>query len=68
VGGYAQVIRHEEHGLLFHTTQEAARLIRRLAGEPQLRERLGKAARASTEELLGQANMDRLVLFYLLDP
>jgi len=66
VGGYAQVIKHEENGLLFHNTTEAVQLIKRLVKEPQLRNRLGKAARLDVELLLGAGEMERLVLFYLM--
>jgi glycosyltransferase involved in cell wall biosynthesis len=66
IGGYAQVIRHEENGLLFHTTAEALQLIKRLAQEPALRSRLGQAARADVEQLLGTDQVAKLILFYLL--
>ena len=67
VGGYAQAIRHEVNGFLFDTTEEAVRLVRRLADEPLLRERLGYEARLSTQKLLSDAEMKRLIAFYLLD-
>jgi glycosyltransferase involved in cell wall biosynthesis len=66
VGGYAQVIKHEDNGLLFHTTSEARRLVKRLAQEPDLRARLGASARATVENLLGPLAMQRLVMFYLM--
>lgn len=68
VGGYAQAIEHEVNGLLFDTTDEAVRLITRLAREPALRQRLGQAARRSVEHLLSAAEMRRLVAFYLVKP
>lgn len=65
VGGYAQVIRHDENGFLFDTTEEACALVRRLCQDPALRSRLGAQARQTAEALLGDASMDRLVSFYL---
>ena len=67
VGGYAQAIRHEVDGLLFDTTDEAVRLVRRLVEEPELRRRLGEEARRSAERLLSPAEMRRLIVFYLID-
>lgn len=64
-GGYAQVIEHGRNGLLFRTTDEAVAQVRQVAADPALRERLGAAARASVESLLGEAAMARLVGFYL---
>ncbi len=65
IGGYAQVIRHNENGLLFDTTEEACALVRQLCQDPALRSRLGANARRRAEALLGDAAMDRLVSFYL---
>jgi glycosyltransferase involved in cell wall biosynthesis/tetratricopeptide (TPR) repeat protein len=65
VGGYAQIIRHGENGLLFRDASEAATLVRGLAVDPGLRRRLGAEARRTAEELLGPAAMARLVAFYL---
>ena len=67
-GGYAEVIEHGRNGLLFRTTDEAVEQVRRVAADPALRERLGAAARASAESLLGEAATARLVAFYLVDP
>ncbi|MBM9400469.1 glycosyltransferase [Gluconacetobacter azotocaptans] len=67
VGGYAEVIKHEVNGLLFDTTEDAVRLVRRLAEEPALRERLGREARQSVCTLLSTAEMKRLIAFYLLN-
>jgi glycosyltransferase involved in cell wall biosynthesis len=65
VGGYAQIIRHGENGLLFSDASEAAELVRGLAADPGLRRKLGAEARRTVEELLGSAAMARLVAFYL---
>ena len=66
IGGYAQVIRHNENGFLFDTTEEACALVRQLCQDPALRARVGANARRSAEALLGDAAMDRLVSFYLV--
>ncbi len=66
-GGYAEAVRHEVNGLLFDTSAEAVRLVRRLVEEPDLRARLGREARRSVGELLGPAELKRMVAFYLLD-
>ncbi|EPR14877.1 hypothetical protein M527_27240 [Sphingobium indicum IP26] len=65
-GGYAQVVKHEVNGLLFDTTEEAVSLIRRLAEEPNLRERLGQEARISTCNLLSSRALKRIIAFYLI--
>jgi glycosyltransferase involved in cell wall biosynthesis/Flp pilus assembly protein TadD len=64
-GGYAQVIEHGRNGLLFATVDEAAALMRELAADPALRQRLGAEARRSAERLLGEPARRRLVSFYL---
>ena len=66
-GGYAQAIKHEVNGLLFNTSDEAARLVRRLVDEPGLRQRLGEEARRSVCELLSSSEIKRVIAFYLLD-
>jgi tetratricopeptide (TPR) repeat protein len=66
-GGYAQAVKHEVNGLLFDTSEEAARLVRRLVEEPDFRLRLGQEARHSVCELLSTAELNRVVAFYLLD-
>lgn len=66
-GGYAQVVKHEVNGLLFDTTDEAVRLVRRLAEEPQLRLRMGEEARRSVCALLSPSELKRMMAFYLLD-
>lgn len=66
VGGYAQAIRHEVNGLLFDTTEEAVRLVRRLAEDPALRQRLGREARESVCALLAPAEIRRMIAFYLI--
>ena len=64
-GGYAQIIRHGENGLLFRDASEAATLVCELVADPSLRRRLGAEARRTVEELLGPDAMARLISFYL---
>ena len=66
LGGYAQIIQHEENGLLFHTTEEAVTQVKRLQADPALRRRLARAGRSTVENLLGDDSSSRLTTFYLL--
>ena len=50
-GGYADYIVHGINGFLFDTTAEAIALIRSLRDDAALRERVGRAARATVERL-----------------
>jgi glycosyltransferase involved in cell wall biosynthesis len=50
-GGYADYIAHGANGFLFDTTAEALALIRMLRDDKALRERVGRAARATVEQL-----------------
>lgn len=68
VGGYAQAITNGKDGLLFRTTEEAVDMVRRVATDPTLRERLGAEARRSAERLLSESAMARIVAFYLAQP
>ena len=65
LGGYTQVIKHEQNGLLFNTTEEACSQIIRVASDPELARSLGCEARRTAEHLLGEAAIKRLVAFYL---
>jgi tetratricopeptide (TPR) repeat protein len=67
-GGYAQVIKHEQNGLLFSTTEQACQQVTRLVNDLELRQRLGSEARRTAECLLGEAAIQRLVAFYLHRP
>ncbi len=64
-GGYAQAVEHGHTGLVFRTVEEAVGLMRELAADPVLRQRLGAEARRSVETLLGAPALARLVSFYL---
>jgi glycosyltransferase involved in cell wall biosynthesis len=64
-GGYAQAIEHGRSGLVFHTVDEAVELMRQLAADPALRQRLGDEARRSVETLLGAPALARIASFYL---
>ena len=50
--GVAELIRHGENGFLVDTEQQAIEVLERLAADPSLRERIGRAARASIVELM----------------
>jgi len=50
-GGYADYIAHGVNGFLFDTTEQAIALLMRLRADPALRERLGRAARGTVEDL-----------------
>jgi glycosyltransferase involved in cell wall biosynthesis len=50
-GGYADYIAHGINGFLFDTTEQAVRIILELRGDPELRRRIGEAARKSVEQL-----------------
>ena len=50
-GGYAQYVRHGENGFLFCDPDEAMTQLDRLRADPSLRDRIGRAARATAERL-----------------
>jgi glycosyltransferase involved in cell wall biosynthesis len=52
-GGYADYIAHGVNGFLFDTTEQAIALLLRLRDDAALRERVGRAARRTVEELYG---------------
>jgi glycosyltransferase involved in cell wall biosynthesis len=64
-GGYAEIIEHGRNGFLFATQQEALQILLGLKEDPALRERVGKAARRTAEELFSGARRSELVEFYL---
>lgn len=63
-GGYAELIRDGENGLLAETTDDFLHAIARLRDDPDLRRRLGDAGRESVRELYGPANRARDLEFY----
>jgi len=64
-GGYAAFIDHGRNGLLFDTDDEAATHLTALQHDPALRQRLGRAARATVEHLFSPEANQRVIDFYL---
>src|SRR3712207_3243022 len=64
-GGYAETIDDGKNGFLFDTQQEALKILLKLKEDPALRERVGKAARRTAEELFSDAVRSEIVEFYL---
>ena len=64
-GGYAEIIEHGRNGFLFETQQEALEILLGLKEDRALRERVGKEARRTTEDLLTANRSSEIVEFYL---
>jgi glycosyltransferase involved in cell wall biosynthesis len=64
-GGYVEWIEDGRNGFLFDTQQEALEILLKLKEEPALRERVGKEARRTAEELFSDAVRSEIVEFYL---
>jgi glycosyltransferase involved in cell wall biosynthesis len=64
-GGYVEWIDEGRNGFLFETHQEALEILLRLKEDPALRERVGKAARRTAEELFSADVRSEIVNFYL---
>ena len=64
-GGYVEWIEDGHNGFLFDTQREALEILLKLKEDPALRERVGKAARRSAEELFSDAVRSQIVEFYL---
>jgi len=64
-GGYAEIIEDGRNGFLFDTQQEALEILLKLKEDPELRERVGKEARRTAEELFSDAVRSEIVEFYL---
>ena len=65
-GGYAQAIDHGIDGFLFDDDQQAIELLNQLRRNPDLRRKIGAAARAKAESLLDSQALKRLLAVYLL--
>jgi glycosyltransferase involved in cell wall biosynthesis len=63
-GGYAAIIDHGRNGFLFDSDEEAEALLLALQADPELRRRIGSAARATIERLLSARNRSEMVDFY----
>src|SRR5215218_1259910 len=64
-GGYTEWIEDGHNGFLFDTQQDALKIVLKLKEDPQLRERVGKEARRTAEELFSEAVRSEIVEFYL---
>jgi glycosyltransferase involved in cell wall biosynthesis len=64
-GGYVEWIDEGRNGFLFETQQEALEILLLLKEDPALRERVGKAARRTAEELFSADVRSEIVEFYL---
>jgi glycosyltransferase involved in cell wall biosynthesis len=64
-GGYAQIIEHGVNGYLFHRDEEAIEHIRALRASAELREHIGRNARATVLELCSTQAFERHLQFYL---
>ncbi len=67
-GGYADYIVHGVNGFLFDTTAEAIALIGNLRDDAALRERVGRAARATVERIYDGAAWRRKLAYFLAPP
>ncbi len=67
-GGYADYIEHGRNGFLFDTDDEAFDLLSTLRRDPDLRQRLGQAGRATVEHLFSPESCRAVVDFYLDRP
>jgi glycosyltransferase involved in cell wall biosynthesis len=64
-GGYAEVIEHGRNGFLFESQREALEILLLLKEDPALRERVGREARRTAEELFSEVVRSEIVEFYL---
>ena len=64
-GGYAEAIEHGRNGFLFESQKEALEILLLLKEDPALRERVGREARRTAEELFSPARRSEIVEFYL---
>jgi len=64
-GGYADYIVHGVNGFLFDTNEQAINLILRIRDDPSMRERIGRAARQTVEELYRSRAWRQKLAFFL---
>jgi len=67
-GGYAEYIVHGVNGFLFDTSVEALALIRTLRDDVALRERIGRAARVTVEQLYAGSAWRQKQAYFLRTP
>ena len=63
--GYARFIQSGENGFLFRSEAEARAQLAALQHDPELRRRVGAAARRTVEAMYGPAYLERLRAAYL---
>jgi len=64
-GGYADYIMHGVNGFLFDTSAQAVELILMLKGDPELRARIGRAARLTVENMYRGRSWQQKQAFFL---
>jgi len=64
-GGYVEWIDDGRNGFLFESQKEALEILLGLKEDPALRERVGREARRTAEELFSEAVRSEIVEFYL---
>ena len=64
-GGYVELIDHGRNGFLFSTDQEAFEILLRLKEDRVLAQSIGRAARATIEEIYSPARRAEIIKFYL---
>jgi len=64
-GGYAEWIDDGRNGFLFESQQEALEILLGLKEDPALRQRVGREARRTAEELFSETVRSEIVEFYL---
>jgi glycosyltransferase involved in cell wall biosynthesis len=67
-GGYADYIVDGVNGFLVDSNEQAVKVILRLRDDPELRMRIGRAARISVERLYGGADWQRKQSYFRLLP
>jgi len=64
-GGYVELIDHGRNGFLFNTDQEAFDILLHLKEDQALGQSIGRAARATIEEIYSPARRAEIINFYL---
>ena len=66
-GGYTELINHGQNGFLFNSTNEAIKIITMLKDNPEMRKKIGEAARTSMEEMYSKKWKETLITYYCGD-
>lgn len=64
-GGYSNFVNDGDNILLFDTDDEAFELVMRLKSDRELRERIGRNARARVEEIYSRATLAQMTEYFL---